>query len=294
MLKSEKFAGKNGIFATRLKKIMKERGVTQQQLADYLNITRQAVSLYLTGQALPDIDRLSMICTRLGVSSDYLLGLSDEATINAELRTVCEYTGLSEDAIKTIQILKDKKLNQFANEIIYSTHFKRIVELTSEIYYLYQAQIKIANKVHNVICDIPGLYGSEITDEKIGKENYEKILEIINPATVSYFKSRFELMNNEYNPLQNVHYKLDDRESILDITLMRLDAISERIETAKYTMAKLFDESISDAINSKWDCTSVKALENAAEESYYQIVDFFGFGNDDFFEDVGGDSECPQ
>ena len=101
-------------------------------------------------------------------------------------------------------------------------------------------------------------------------------------------------MNNEYNPLQNVHYELDDRESILDITLMRLDAISERIETAKYTMAKLFDESISDAINSKWDCTSVKALENAAEESYYQIVDFFGFGNDDFFEDVGGDSECPQ
>lgn len=223
-----------------------------------------------------------------------MLGLSDVVTTDTELKTVCEYTGLTEDAIKTIQILKDKKLNQFSNEIISSTHFKRIIELASEIYYLYRAQIKIADKVHNVICNIPGLYGSEITDEKIGKENYKKILEIINPATVPYFKSRFELMNNEYNPLQNVHYELDERESILDITLMRLDAISERIETAKYTMSKLYDESISYAINSKWDYTSEKALENAAKESYYQILEFFAFDNDDFFNDVSGDSECPQ
>ena len=75
MTKSVKFAGENSVFAQRLKAIMKEKGVTQQQLAEQLHMTRQAVSLYLTGQALPAIDKLLTITDYFNVSADYLLGL---------------------------------------------------------------------------------------------------------------------------------------------------------------------------------------------------------------------------
>ena len=38
-----------------LPEIRKERNVTQQDIADYVNVTRQAVSAWENGKALPDI-----------------------------------------------------------------------------------------------------------------------------------------------------------------------------------------------------------------------------------------------
>ena len=109
---SEKIANENKIFAARLKECMKEKGIIQQQLADELHTSRQAVSLYLTGQSIPPLDKLLLIVKFLNVSADYLLGLSDVSSVDLDIKAMCEYTALTEDTISLLNAFKLEYLNQ--------------------------------------------------------------------------------------------------------------------------------------------------------------------------------------
>ena len=51
----------------------KNIGMTQQDMADRLSVTRQTVSRWEAGTVLPDIEKLPDIASMLGVSCDYLL-----------------------------------------------------------------------------------------------------------------------------------------------------------------------------------------------------------------------------
>ncbi len=51
----------------------KDLGITQTELADSLNVTRQTVSRWEAGSVMPDIDKIADIASLLGVSCDYLL-----------------------------------------------------------------------------------------------------------------------------------------------------------------------------------------------------------------------------
>ncbi|MBQ4347209.1 MAG: helix-turn-helix transcriptional regulator, partial [Firmicutes bacterium] len=46
---------------TNIKRLRKSSGLTQEELGERLNITRQAVSLWERGQTHPDIETLKMI-----------------------------------------------------------------------------------------------------------------------------------------------------------------------------------------------------------------------------------------
>lgn len=56
----------------------KDLGLTQQDLADKLSVTRQTVSRWEAGTVMPDIEKITDIAGLLGVSCDYLL--RDELT----------------------------------------------------------------------------------------------------------------------------------------------------------------------------------------------------------------------
>lgn len=64
------------IIGTAIARYRKERGLTQQELAELLNISYQAVSKWETAQSDPDICLLPAIAAALGVSTDRLLGFS--------------------------------------------------------------------------------------------------------------------------------------------------------------------------------------------------------------------------
>lgn len=61
----------------RLSELRKEKGMTQEELAKALNITRSALSLYEIGKRDPDSATLKKIADFFGVSIDYLLGRTD-------------------------------------------------------------------------------------------------------------------------------------------------------------------------------------------------------------------------
>ena len=51
----------------------KARGWSQEELAEQIGVSRQAVSRWESGTAKPDADKILAICDQFGVSADYLL-----------------------------------------------------------------------------------------------------------------------------------------------------------------------------------------------------------------------------
>lgn len=61
------------LLGEKLKKLRKARGVSQEQLANQLNVSRQAISKWELGESTPDTDNLVALSDYYGASIDYLL-----------------------------------------------------------------------------------------------------------------------------------------------------------------------------------------------------------------------------
>ena len=60
-------------FSERLMILRKQAGLSQEQLADRLGVTRQSVSKWESGTALPELVKLISLSEIFGVSLDYLV-----------------------------------------------------------------------------------------------------------------------------------------------------------------------------------------------------------------------------
>ena len=69
-------------FGTRLKILRKQAGLTQQQLATQLGITKSVVSFYELQERSPSPEVLIKLASIFHVSADYLLGLDARETID--------------------------------------------------------------------------------------------------------------------------------------------------------------------------------------------------------------------
>lgn len=66
-------------FGETLKKIRKQKDMTQEQLAEYLNISPQSVSKWETNLTIPDITMIPMLANIFDVTTDVLLGVDIDA-----------------------------------------------------------------------------------------------------------------------------------------------------------------------------------------------------------------------
>ena len=74
------------LFSERLEQLIAERGVNQKWLADEANTTEATISRYIKfDNKSPNVEILANIALALNVSTDYLLGLSDERNAKAAL-----------------------------------------------------------------------------------------------------------------------------------------------------------------------------------------------------------------
>lgn len=68
-------------FGSRMAECRRAKDWTQEELANRIGVTPQALSQYEKGTRYPDISMLSDICRILDVSSDYLLGIDMKAAL---------------------------------------------------------------------------------------------------------------------------------------------------------------------------------------------------------------------
>lgn len=59
--------------AERLQELRKKAGYSQEQVAEQLGLSRQAVSKWESGQGKPEIDNIVKLVELYGVSADYIL-----------------------------------------------------------------------------------------------------------------------------------------------------------------------------------------------------------------------------
>ena len=64
-------------FAERLRELRKEKGITQQEMANFLKIKHRSYQNYEGGDRRPDYEGLVALADYFGVTTDYLLGRSD-------------------------------------------------------------------------------------------------------------------------------------------------------------------------------------------------------------------------
>lgn len=74
-------------FKDKIKKLRKEKDMTQEQLAEYMAVSPQAVSRWETGATCPDIFALPALAELFGITVDELLGV-DEKEKQKEIRKI--------------------------------------------------------------------------------------------------------------------------------------------------------------------------------------------------------------
>lgn len=115
----------------------KARGWNQEDLAEHVGVTRQAVSRWESDSAKPDADKIIALCDLFGVSADYLLrdqysgegsaAQGEKPTVNAltakaRSMTMCQWAacsvsltgGLVMFILKLIYVFKDTSYTYFS------------------------------------------------------------------------------------------------------------------------------------------------------------------------------------
>lgn len=70
--------------ANRLASMRKENNLSQEQLAEKIGVSRQAVSKWERGESSPDTDNLIALAQLYGVSLDELVGIGKTENVNSE------------------------------------------------------------------------------------------------------------------------------------------------------------------------------------------------------------------
>lgn len=100
----------------------KEKGLTQMQLAEKLNITNRAVSKWETGKSMPDVSLMLDLCDILGITVNELL--------SGERITMDNYQKKAEENLMELQSKKEKAQGE------YNTVLKILIAAFSLIFVL--------------------------------------------------------------------------------------------------------------------------------------------------------------
>ena len=79
-----------------------EKGITQNELSNYLGLTPKMISFYELGERFPPYDIINKLADYFNVSTDYLLGRSN---IKNPERFIQDYSTLSKENTNEIETL---------------------------------------------------------------------------------------------------------------------------------------------------------------------------------------------
>lgn len=100
--KGEKIELYNSHFAATLRALMEKNGTTQKELADFVGVRPQTLSLYCTGETQPNVDKLLKVAEYYKVTTDYLI----TGTV-LEYVPTREMLGLSERTVDNLKLIND-------------------------------------------------------------------------------------------------------------------------------------------------------------------------------------------
>lgn len=112
----------------KIKEIRKEHNLNQSEFGELFGLTQNTITNIENDKRFPTYEILIEIAKRFNISVDYLLGLSEAKTNNIELKAICDYTGLTEEAVNKLhELCTPKEYNNILNNEDYSEENKKVI-----------------------------------------------------------------------------------------------------------------------------------------------------------------------
>ncbi len=101
-------------FANKLIRLRKEKNLTQEELAEYMNVTRQSVSKWESSDSIPDIEKIIKLSHLFNVSTDYLLKDNIESNNNKISKEKTDKRKVSLDEVNSFLSIIEKTSKSIA------------------------------------------------------------------------------------------------------------------------------------------------------------------------------------
>lgn len=145
----------NKQFPTTLRKLIERKNTTIKAVADFIGVSRQAVSQYQDGSTQPNAETIVKIAEFFNVTTDYLL-TGKNRNIDESMNISCDFTGLSRNAVDTLRQLNTTKCKTIS-QIIESNEFLNIVHIIISAQYnkdlLLPNDAPIVNRISNILSE---------------------------------------------------------------------------------------------------------------------------------------------
>lgn len=93
----------------RIGQLRVKKGESQRELAIAIGVEKDTINRWESAKRGIKAQDIAKLAQHFNVSSDYLLGISDVATVNTDIKMIHDYTGLSTEAINNLRFLSFKK-----------------------------------------------------------------------------------------------------------------------------------------------------------------------------------------
>ena len=218
------------LYAERIETRRKEKGISQKELANMCdNISESSLSNYVSGKSIPSALALKEIAIALDVSADYLLGLSEEPTLDAEMQAICKKTGLSEKTVNELILYAEHKRNN-------SDHFSKYTGVIDNTF-------QLINEGDNksILCDL--IRFEEISDEILQEK--QKVCDTASEIHLTLYGT--------YNGLDDIinskrYRDLIDKKSVALFNIQRkfVNKLEDQFEGRSNKINLKFSKKISD------------------------------------------------
>ena len=158
--------GGNMSLGQRLMELRKEKHLSQEEVAEQLNVTRQSVSKWETDQSTPDFDKILPICELFGISTEELItGEKSKTIINNDSK---------EEIIYDSEENKKKRIGGLAISIL--LYFVAVAWIVSGIAFFKVSPI-LAVSIFLIICGVATcliVYTAIVYKKKLSPEEEKK------------------------------------------------------------------------------------------------------------------------
>ena len=157
--------GESMSLGQRLMELRKEKHLSQEEVADQLNVTRQSVSKWETDQSTPDFDKILPICE--------LFGITTEELITGE-KKVINNNGDKSEIIYDTEENKQKRIGGLAIGIL--LYFVAVAWIVSSIA-AFKINPVISTSVFLIICGVATcmiVYTAIVYKKKLSPEEEKK------------------------------------------------------------------------------------------------------------------------
>lgn len=146
-------------FCNNLQKLRKNKNISQEQLAEELGVSRQAVSKWESGASYPEMDKLVLLCKTFNCNLDDLINkdMSQIEDLSSSKKILANFVKNIEDGItKTIKMIENFSFKEFVKFIMQILIIVLVIAICRIPFSLVEDAVYniLAEYQNNVICNV--------------------------------------------------------------------------------------------------------------------------------------------